>query len=107
MNCVQIVEKTSHLPLSGIAAPLSFSAERPPARCSERALCPELPSCRCTAGAPAGWGAQGKPGLDSDPETAPEQPWQPTGPLDDARTDPETAANTLFTTTGILIFTPF
>lgn len=88
MNGVQ-----SHLPLSEIAAPLSFSAEHLPAQSSECALCPALTSCRCTAEAPAGWGALGKPGLDSDPEPGPEQPWQPAGPLDVAQTDPETVSN--------------
>lgn len=83
-------EQQSHLPLSEIAALLSFSEERLPAQSNEHALCPELPSCRCTAEALAGSEAQGKPGLDLAPELGPEQPWQPTGPPDDAQTDPET-----------------
>ncbi len=91
-ECINCCRGAPHLPLSEIAAPLSSSAEHLPAQSSECALYPELPSCRCTAAAPAGWGAQGKPGLDPDPETGPGPgpPWRPTGPLDDAQTDPET-----------------
>lgn len=82
----------SRLPLSEIAAPLSSSAARLPAPSSERVLCPEPPSCRCTAGAQAGWAELGTPdlGSDPDPDPGPVQPWRPAGPLDVAQTDPET-----------------
>lgn len=88
----QIGAGQSHLLLSVLAVLLSFSAEHLLTLCNENVLCLELPSCRCTAEAPAGWQAQGKPGLESesDPESEPEQPWRPTGPPDDVQRDPET-----------------
>lgn len=88
----------SHLPPLEFAALLSSSVEHLPARSSVRALCPELPSYRCTAAALAGWGALETPGLDPDPEPepGPVQPWQPAGPLDVARTNPETPGIDVF-----------
>lgn len=83
------VQEQSHLPLSEIAAPLSFSAEHHPGQSSASALCPERSSCRCIAEAPAGWRAQGTPGLDPAPDPGSGRPWQPTDPLGDAQTDPE------------------
>lgn len=68
-------DERSHLPLSEIAAPLSFSAELLPAQSSEHAPCLEPLSGHCTAGAQAGQRARGspeEPGLDIDPE----QPWR-------------------------------